>query len=57
MIAGSYDSFSVLTDQKIIVSYGSYFEVRDQNYDLSEIEGSDYTDIEDAISDMSQYFK
>ena len=57
LIAGSYDSFSVLTDQKIIVSYGSYFEVRDQNYDLSEIEGSDYTDLEDAISDMSQYFK
>ena len=57
LIAGSYDSFSVLTDQKIIVSYGSYFEVRDQNYDLSEIEGSDYKDLEDAISDMSQYFK
>jgi len=57
LIAGSYDSFSVFTDQKIIVSYGSYFEVRDQNYDLSEIEGSDYKDLEDAISDMSQYFK
>ena len=57
LIAGSYDSFSVLTDQKIIVSYGSYFEVRDQNYDLSEIEDSDYKDLEDAISDMSQYFK
>ena len=57
LIAGSYDSFSVLTDQKIIVSYGSYFEVRDQNYDLSEIEDSDYNDLEDAISDMSQYFK
>tara|TARA_B100000700_G_C14813810_1_gene746482 strand:- start:661 stop:918 length:258 start_codon:yes stop_codon:yes gene_type:complete len=57
LIAGSYDSFSILTDKKTITSYGGYFEVRDQNYNLSEIEDSDYKDLEDAISDMSEYYK
>ena len=57
MIAGSYDSFSILTGKKTITSYGGYFEVRDENYNLSEIEDSDYKDLEDAISDMSEYYK
>jgi len=57
LIAGSYDSFAVLTPKKIIMSYGSYFEVRDQNYNLSEIEDKDFEDIKNAISDMSEYYK
>tara|TARA_B100001964_G_scaffold31936_1_gene33409 strand:- start:42735 stop:44405 length:1671 start_codon:yes stop_codon:yes gene_type:complete len=57
LIAGSYDSFAVLTPEKVIISYGSYFEVRDKNYNLSEIEGKDLKDMEDAISNMSEYYK
>ena len=57
LIAGSYDSFAVLTPEKVIISYGSYFEVRDKNYNLSEIEGKDLKDMEDAISTMSEYYK
>ena len=57
LIAGSYDSFSILTDKKTITSYGAYFEVRDENYNLAKIEDSDYKDLEDAISDMSEYYK
>ena len=57
LIAGSYDSFAVLTTEKAIISYGSYFEVRDQNYNPTEIKGTDYRDIKDAMSDMSEYYK
>ena len=57
LIAGSYDSFAVLTREKTIISYGSYFEVRDQNYNPTDIKNTDYRDIEDAISDMSEYYK
>jgi len=57
LIAGSYDSFAVLTSKKVIMSYGSYFEVRDKDYNLSEIEETDFKDIEKAISDMSEYYK
>ena len=57
LIAGSYDSFAVMTREKAIISYGSYFEVRDQNYNPTEIKDTDYRDIKDAMSDMSEYYK
>ncbi len=57
LVAGSYDSYAIVSEKKTIVSYGGYFEVLDKNYNLIRSDDLDKSLIESAMKEMKRFYR
>jgi len=57
LVAGSYDSFAIIAPTKTITSFGGYYEVRDQNYKITQLSQDDKDLIESAMLEMKRFYK
>ena len=57
IVAGSYDSFAIITPERTITSFGGYYEVRDQNYKLTQLSEDDKDLIQSAMLEMKRFYK
>ena len=57
IVAGSYDSFAIISPEKTITSFGGYYEVRDENYKLTQLSEDDKDLIQSAMLEMKRFYK
>lgn len=58
IITGSYYNYAILEPDQVTVSYpGGYFEVRDSGYVVTSNKNLNKTNMQEALSEMSRFYK
>ena len=57
MITGSYDSYAIVSHNQVVVSYGGYYEVMNQDYQSTSSRDLDKSLLESAMKEMKRFYK
>ena len=57
LVTGSYDSYAIVSDDQVVVSYGGYYEVMNQDYQPSSSGDLDKSLLESAMKEMKRFYK
>ena len=57
LVTGSYDSYAIVSDDQVVVSYGGYYEVMNQDYQPTSSGDLDKSLLESAMKEMKRFYK
>jgi len=57
LVTGSYDSYAIVSDDQVVVSYGGYYEVMNQDYQSTSSGDLDKSLLESAMQEMKRFYK
>ena len=57
LVTGSYDSYAIISNDQVVVSYGGYYEVMNQDYQPISSGDLDKSLLESAMKEMKRFYK
>jgi membrane-anchored protein YejM (alkaline phosphatase superfamily) len=57
LVTGSYDSYAIVSDDQVVVSYGGYYEVMNQDDQSTSSRDLDRSLLESAMKEMKRFYK